>query len=168
MMPDTHLPERLDARFSELVGRCADFAASTGRKPPRGNGESYMCCCPAHDDNNPSLSLKVEPHAILVHCFAGCTCEAVCDALGFPVPALFEDYTNGANGGPRLVWDRQGKREHAREAREWAKSLQEPVERLPLPPTLNEFSALEYPPIQPILGPWAAAEASRRPRRYLW
>jgi hypothetical protein len=35
----------------------------------RGKG---MCCCPAHDDRTPSLSVTLGRKAILFHCFAGC------------------------------------------------------------------------------------------------
>jgi len=39
-------------------------------KPTR-NG--YMCCCPAHDDRTPSLSVKESDDGnVLLHCFAGC------------------------------------------------------------------------------------------------
>ena len=41
-----------------------------------------MCCCPAHVDRTPSLSISLGRRAILVHCFAGCTNEAVIEALG--------------------------------------------------------------------------------------
>jgi putative DNA primase/helicase len=36
-----------------------------------------MCCCPAHDDRTPSLSVRLGRKAILFHCFAGCSNEAV-------------------------------------------------------------------------------------------
>ena len=42
-----------------------------------------MACCPAHDDRNPSLSVRRAPDGrVLVHCFAGCTLDAVLAALG--------------------------------------------------------------------------------------
>jgi transposase len=34
-----------------------------------------MCCCPAHDDRTPSLSVTLGRKAILFHCFAGCSKE---------------------------------------------------------------------------------------------
>ncbi len=40
-----------------------------------------MCCCPAHDDRTPSLSVRLGRKAILFHCFAGCSNEAVIAAL---------------------------------------------------------------------------------------
>ena len=40
-----------------------------------------MCRCPAHDDRTPSLSVSLGRHAILLHCFAGCSNEEVIAAL---------------------------------------------------------------------------------------
>ena len=40
-----------------------------------------MCCCPAHDDRTPSLSVTLGRKAILFHCFAGCSNEEVIVAL---------------------------------------------------------------------------------------
>jgi putative DNA primase/helicase len=45
------------------------------------SGAGYVARCPAHDDNNPSLSLKDEDGKILVHCHAGCEQRAVVEAL---------------------------------------------------------------------------------------
>lgn len=43
--------------------------------------EKGMCCCPAHDDRTPSLSVTLGRKAILFHCFAGCSIEDVIAAL---------------------------------------------------------------------------------------
>lgn len=40
-----------------------------------------MCCCPAHDDRTPSLSVTLGRKAILLHCFAGCSNDEVIAAL---------------------------------------------------------------------------------------
>ena len=40
-----------------------------------------MCCCPAHDDNTPSLGVSIGRNAILFHCFAGCSQKDVLAAL---------------------------------------------------------------------------------------
>ena len=35
----------------------------------KSNGDdSWLACCPAHDDNNPSLSVAVKGGKILFHC----------------------------------------------------------------------------------------------------
>ncbi len=51
-----------------------------GGKPKPGGG--FIALCPAHDDKNPSLSIDVQPDGkILLKCFAGCSQEAVVEAL---------------------------------------------------------------------------------------
>jgi len=44
-------------------------------------GNSAMCRCPAHADGTASLSIRVGERAVLFHCFAGCTAEAIMAAL---------------------------------------------------------------------------------------
>jgi 5S rRNA maturation endonuclease (ribonuclease M5) len=44
-------------------------------------GSSWMARCPAHNDHNPSLSLREVDGKILVHCHAGCTQNAVLRGL---------------------------------------------------------------------------------------
>ncbi|MCX6359839.1 MAG: hypothetical protein NT029_08540 [Armatimonadetes bacterium] len=49
----------------------------------RPSRSGFMARCPAHDDRNPSLSVRVAPDGrVLVHCFAGCPLDAVLAALG--------------------------------------------------------------------------------------
>jgi putative DNA primase/helicase len=43
---------------------------------------SWVARCPAHDDRNPSLSVSVKEGRVLVHCFAGCSADAVLGAVG--------------------------------------------------------------------------------------
>jgi hypothetical protein len=47
------------------------------------NGERHvLACCPAHDDTNPSLSLTEKADGTLLwKCFAGCSQDAVREAL---------------------------------------------------------------------------------------
>ena len=71
-MPHSHQTERLERRAREIV----DSLGGTWR---RNRG---MCRCPAHDDRTPSLSLSLGRHAILFHCFAGCSNDEVIAALG--------------------------------------------------------------------------------------
>jgi hypothetical protein len=47
----------------------------------RVKANEYVACCPAHDDNSPSLSITEASDKILVHCFSGCSQEEVLDAL---------------------------------------------------------------------------------------
>lgn len=48
----------------------------------RTSKDSFMACCPAHDDKNPSLHISESNEGlILVHCFSGCSQQAVIDEL---------------------------------------------------------------------------------------
>ena len=46
------------------------IARALGKSQRSGTG--LMCCCPAHEDSNRSLSLKLENSKLLVRCSAGC------------------------------------------------------------------------------------------------
>jgi len=46
--------------------------ALAGHKVQARNG-NYLICCPAHDDDSPSLSLCDGDRGVKVHCFAGCS-----------------------------------------------------------------------------------------------
>ena len=62
---------------------------------PCGSGR-WSARCPAHDDRSPSLSLKIgEDGRVLLYCFAGCSVQAVCAALGISVSDLFPDQSRG-------------------------------------------------------------------------
>ena len=46
------------------------------------SGDNWNCCCPAHDDENPSLSVSEgENDIILVKCHAGCSQEEIIEEL---------------------------------------------------------------------------------------
>ena len=45
------------------------------------HGASAMCRCPAHADSTASLSVRVGERAVLFHCFAGCSADAIMTAL---------------------------------------------------------------------------------------
>lgn len=56
-----------------------EIAHALGGK--RSSDGNWMCRCPAHDDKTPSLSLTEKDGKILWKCFAGCSQQAVKDAL---------------------------------------------------------------------------------------
>ena len=46
------------------------------------NGKNHIeACCPAHDDNNPSLSISMKADRILINCHAGCSFQEIISAL---------------------------------------------------------------------------------------
>ncbi len=58
----------------------------------RRSGRGWMARCPAHDDREPSLSVREgDDGRILVHCFAGCSVGDICAALGLAMRNLFPD-----------------------------------------------------------------------------
>ena len=79
-----------DSITAESIARGLDKA--------RRNGAGWRACCPAHDDNNPSLDITDGNGKVLVNCRSGCSQEAVIAALRslgcgtnripFPFPTL--------------------------------------------------------------------------------
>ena len=63
--------------------------------------------CPAHDDRGPSLSVReTSEHAVLLHCFAGCTVHDITTALSLNLADLFplrESMTSKPKRIPRLL-----------------------------------------------------------------
>jgi hypothetical protein len=56
----------------------------------RHSGGGWQARCPAHADHSPSLSIREgSDRRVLLHCFAGCSVESVCDALRIRVSDLF-------------------------------------------------------------------------------
>src|SRR5262245_53684438 len=52
-------------------------------------GNGYIACCPAHDDQNPSLSIgHGEGGRLVVHCFSGCSTDDIMQAIGLTTAAL--------------------------------------------------------------------------------
>jgi hypothetical protein len=55
-------------------------------------GRGWIARCPAHEDRSPSLSIREgEGSRVLLHCFAGCTVESICDALKIKLSDLFSE-----------------------------------------------------------------------------
>jgi hypothetical protein len=52
--------------------------------------DKWIACCPAHEDRSPSLSVKeTADGTVLVKCFAGCSVDDICGAIGIEVSELF-------------------------------------------------------------------------------
>jgi hypothetical protein len=79
------------ATIDEVLGRLAKV---------RPNGErSWMACCPAHADRNPSLSVSDgEGGRTLFKCFAGCPAESVAAALGYRMADLMGEQEEKGRG----------------------------------------------------------------------
>ncbi len=59
-------------------------------KPAAGTSQkAWKACCPAHADTNPSLSVTLgDGGRALIHCYAGCTPEAIVAAMGLTMADL--------------------------------------------------------------------------------
>lgn len=56
----------------------------------------WKALCPAHDDHDPSLSVSEgDDGRVLLWCWAGCPCDAICSALGLAVRDLFSSKGKG-------------------------------------------------------------------------
>ena len=79
-------------------------AALQGKRQSDG---SYMACCPAHDDKNPSCHISESNDGkVMVHCFAGCSQESVIAALKarnlWPSSTAFKNDARPANLPPGI------------------------------------------------------------------
>jgi hypothetical protein len=65
----------------------------------KGKGNSWVACCPAHEDKSPSLSVREgEDGRVLVHCFGGCSVDQIVGAVGMDMNDLFP---------PKREWSQQ-------------------------------------------------------------
>jgi len=64
-----------------------------GLKPRQLPNGQWLAHCPAHDDKEPSLSFTESEGRILLHCFAECTIDAICTALGISTKDLRTDHS---------------------------------------------------------------------------
>lgn len=75
--------------MSDPVHRILTALREYGHEPRKG-GAGWCCKCPAHDDQNPSLSIHAgDDGRALVNCHAGCTVDAVCGSVGLRPADLF-------------------------------------------------------------------------------
>lgn len=73
-------PESLQQVLHQITSNTNATKSSTG----------WTGHCPAHDDKNPSLSIKQsEDGKILLHCHAGCTIQSILEELGLDMSDLF-------------------------------------------------------------------------------
>ena len=77
-------------------------------------GSRWSARCPSHADRSPSLSVAVGERGILLRCWAGCSLQEICGALGIAPADLFYD---------GLSDDPQQRRQHAAE-RDWRRAAQ--------------------------------------------
>ncbi len=72
--------------------------ADNGSQIRNAGGGSFMATCPAHDDRNPSLSVKATSEGdVLLYCFAGCSIDDVLATLNLTMSALFPAKTRAGS-----------------------------------------------------------------------
>jgi len=70
----------------------AEAFLSRCEKVRRTGDGTWIACCPAHEDRNPSMTVReLEDGRVLVHCFAGCAVDSILGAVGMDFDALFPD-----------------------------------------------------------------------------
>jgi hypothetical protein len=96
-------PERHDAPAS-LSGSARDRALGIVERCGGGRERhgKWLLPCPAHDDDDPSLSITYDGDKTLLHCFAGCAVEDICAAVGIMVADLFANDLPPRSPRPRL------------------------------------------------------------------
>lgn len=78
------------AKGGGIVTGAVSFDDVVSRLNARPNGSGHKAKCPAHDDREPSLSIGAgDDGRVLLKCHAGCSTEAICDAMGIAVADLF-------------------------------------------------------------------------------
>lgn len=89
-------------RAEDLLGRLH------GVRP---TGRGWVARCPGHEDRHPSLSVTHRGDRLLVHCFGGCSLDAILSALGLKVADLFSEKPqavaapgSGSSPTPATAW----------------------------------------------------------------
>ena len=74
----------------------SDIARLLGKAKRNTNG-SYQVCCPAHEDEKPSLSIADGDKGVILYCHAGCSFEEICGKIDVQPSELMR---------PSEFWDR--------------------------------------------------------------
>ena len=79
-----------DCHFNNIESKLNLFLSRLDGVKTNGSFK-WLAKCPAHNDRSPSLAIKLVDDRILIHCFAGCSVQAVLDAVGLDMADLFPD-----------------------------------------------------------------------------
>jgi P4 family phage/plasmid primase-like protien len=64
---------------------------------PQKKGNGFVALCPAHDDHNPSLSIKDGDIGVVLFCFGGCNFDEIIYHSGLPRYAFFYEQKHGSD-----------------------------------------------------------------------
>ena len=72
-----------------------DKLLSQLEKVKRKGDNSWLACCPAHDDKNPSLGITEKDERVLLRCFSHqCDVSDIVHAVGLELSDLFPEQTS--------------------------------------------------------------------------
>lgn len=70
----------------------ADKLLNQLTKVKRTGRESWIACCPAHSDKNPSMTItEKDDGRVLIHCFAGCSVDSILGAVGMTFSDIYPE-----------------------------------------------------------------------------
>lgn len=96
-------------KFQEFI----DIVRLKTGKELRKTNQGYQTCCPSHDDQNPSLSIRETAEGkILLKCFSGCTIDNICSSLNVPLSELFDKSKNNHKETKRIVYSYKDEEGH--------------------------------------------------------
>jgi len=76
----------------------------------------WIGCCPAHEDDDPSLAISViSDGRILIHCFAGCSPSDILAAIGLSMTDLFPDGALAQELRGATPWIRSARKQVSRD-----------------------------------------------------
>lgn len=69
---------------------CIEKVLSKLNNVRQAGANRWNACCPAHDDKNPSLSIReTDDGKVLIHCWANCSAAEITAAMGLQMRDLF-------------------------------------------------------------------------------
>ncbi len=84
--------EKINEGILAPVDRLLEQLSGVKRLRP----DRWQARCPAHDDRSPSLSItEIADGTLLIRCWAGCSADAIVDAVGLELKDLFPPRLNG-------------------------------------------------------------------------
>lgn len=73
---------------SDVSARVSGLLSKLDKVKRTGDGR-WVACCPSHKDKSPSLSIREQGDAVLIHCFGGCSAASVLQAVGMDFADIF-------------------------------------------------------------------------------
>lgn len=62
------------------------------KKVKRTGKDSWISCCPSHQDKNPSMTIRaLDDGTILLHCFAGCSVHEILNSVNLTFDDLYPE-----------------------------------------------------------------------------